>query len=142
MSLAFYQYTYTLLCFYCCLLVVYNLQPLHISAYLTYIGLDSSNLYNCNKAQHTPSIQLFCCQKPLCHPCKIAPSHVTMMEKCDISSHPEKNQCLLEEGPWVPIVSLNVCTSRAPRCCLCSQHHKSSTPLQQEKIPCIYGIFF
>jgi hypothetical protein len=89
----------TLLCFYCCLLAVYNLQPLCISAYLAYIGLASSNLYNCNKAQHTPSIQLFFHKKPLCHPWKIAPSHVTMMEQCDISSRPDKNQCLLEEGP-------------------------------------------
>jgi hypothetical protein len=52
------------------------------------------------------------------------------MVQYEISSHSHKNLCLDEEYPWVPIVSLDVFTSREPRCCLWSHHHKNMTPLQ------------
>jgi hypothetical protein len=64
------------------------------------------------------------------------------MEQSDISFRLQKNQCLFQEDPWVPIVSLYVCTSREPQCHLCSRDHKNMTPLSQEKIPCDQGIKF
>lgn len=121
-----------------CLLVEYILQPLYVATYLSYIGPGGSDHCKCNMVRNTSLIHLIHHKKPLCHPCKIAPSHVMMMEQCDISSRWDKNLCLLEEGPWVPIVSLDICTSRAPQCCLCSHHHNNmSPPLARKNSMCL-----
>ena len=131
-----------LLYFEHCLLAVYNLQPRHIFPYFLYIGLVVSNIFRCNRVPHTPTIKLFHRNKPLFHPWKISPNHVMTMEQFGLSFRLHKNPCLFKEDPWVPIVSLYVCTSRAPRCRLCSHDHTNMIPLSQEKNPCIYGIFF
>lgn len=131
-----------LLYFYHCLLLVYNLQRICISAYLTYNGPIASNLCKCNRVWHTPSNQLICHNKILCHPFKNSPNHPMMMEMWNLSSRWDKNQCLLGEGPWVPIISLDVFTSRETWWNLFSKLHKSINPLQQEKFPCVSKIFF
>ena len=125
-----------------CLLAIYNLQPCHIFTYFLYIGLFVSNICRYNRVWCTPSIQLIHHKKLLFHPCKISLNHVMTMEQSGISFQLHKNQCLFQEDPWVPIISLYFYTSKAPRCHLCSHDHKNTIPLSQENIPCIYGIFF
>ena len=119
-----------------------NLQTIHICAYFLYIRPVASNLCSCNRVQHTTSIMYIYRNWPLFHPCKTTANHVMRMVQFDIFSHSHKNLCLVEEDPWVTIVSLYVCTSREPWCFLWSHYHKNMTPFRREKIACIFWIFF
>ena len=121
---------------------VNNLLTIHIYTYFMYIGLDTSNTCSCNRVQHTPSILYICRNRPLCHPCKTTPNHVMTMVQFNISSHSHKTLFLVEENPWVPIISLDFCTSMALRCHVLSHYHSNMAPLQRENISCVYGIFF
>jgi hypothetical protein len=131
--LAFRQCTYSVFYFDYCFLGVNNLQTLCICAYYMYIGPVASNLCNCKRVQHTPSIQYIYRNPPLCHPCKTTPNRVMTMVQSEISSRSHKNVCLDKEDPWVPIVSLDVCTLREPRCLLWSHHHKNMSPFSEKK---------
>ena len=84
-----------LLYFEICLLVVNNLLTTHIYAYFMYIGPGTSNHCSCNRVQHTPSIVYIYHIQPACCPCKTIPIHAMAMVQFYISSHSQKNQCLL-----------------------------------------------